>query len=62
MPQFIHLLESGTLSNLFLRSKVNVLTAKLKTCFGSRRGSEGERVLPQQWKWERGGAGGGRGG
>lgn len=44
MPPFIHLLERGTLSNLFLKSKVNVLTAKLKTCFGSAWGSEG-RVL-----------------
>lgn len=44
MPPFIHLLERGTLSNLFLKSKVNVLTAKLKTCSGSGWGSEG-RVL-----------------
>lgn len=34
MPPFIHLLERGTLSNLFLKRKVNVLTSKLRTCFG----------------------------
>lgn len=55
MPPFIHLLERGTLSNLFLRSKVNVLTAKLKTCLGSawgieRRVLKGEEVVWPQWK------------
>lgn len=34
MPPFIHLLERGTLSNLFLKRKVNALTSKLKTFFG----------------------------
>lgn len=34
MLPFIHLLERGTLSNLFLKRKVNVLTSKLKTYFG----------------------------
>lgn len=33
-PPFIHLLESSTLSNLFLKRKVNALTSKLKTYFG----------------------------
>lgn len=33
MPPFIHLLERGTLSNLFLKRKVNALTSKLKTYF-----------------------------
>lgn len=44
MPPFIHLLERGTLSNRFLKSKVNVLTAKLKTCFGSGWGCNGRVV------------------
>lgn len=59
MPPFIHLLERGTLSNRFLKSKVNVLTAKLKTCFGSGWGCEGRvlgggKVVLPQW-WEGGG-------
>lgn len=44
MPPFIHLLERGTLSNLFLKSKVNVLTAKLKTCFASGWGMRRRRA------------------
>lgn len=44
MPPFIHLLERGTLSNLFLKRKVNVLTSKLKTRLGGGQGSTG-RVL-----------------